>query len=106
MKYVVFLAVALGTVLLFLLSRASSNTAAFSQNYTLLLVLNLGVARIADGVDRLPAMGAVEEAQGARVRHQADAAHAVDVCSHGGAAGHAGVWRVGAVPQQEHRILV
>lgn len=44
MKYVVFLAVALGTVLLFLLSRASSNTAAFSQNYTLLLVLNLGVA--------------------------------------------------------------
>lgn len=44
MKYVVFLAVALGTVLLFMLSRASSNTAAFSQNYTLLLVLNLGVA--------------------------------------------------------------
>ncbi|MFA5241624.1 MAG: ATP-binding protein [Sulfuricella sp.] len=44
MKYVVFLAVALGTVLLFLLSRASSNTAAFSQNFTLLLVLNLGVA--------------------------------------------------------------
>lgn len=44
MKYVVFLAVSLGTVLLFLLSRASSNTAAFSQNYTLLLVLNLGVA--------------------------------------------------------------
>ena len=44
MKYVVFLAVALGTALLFLLSRASSNTAAFSQNYTLLLVLNLGVA--------------------------------------------------------------
>lgn len=44
MKYVVFLAVALGTVLLYLLSRASSNTAAFSQNYTLLLVLNLGVA--------------------------------------------------------------
>lgn len=44
MRYVVFLAVALGTVLLFLLSRASSNTAAFSQNYTLLLVLNLGVA--------------------------------------------------------------
>jgi nitrogen fixation/metabolism regulation signal transduction histidine kinase len=44
MRYVVFLAVALGTVLLFLLSRASSNTAAFSQNYTLLLVLNLAVA--------------------------------------------------------------
>ncbi len=44
MRYVVFLTVALGTVLLFLLSRASGNTAAFSQNYTLLLVLNLGVA--------------------------------------------------------------
>ena len=44
MRFVVFLAVALGTVLLFLLSRASSNTAAFSQNYTLLLVLNFGVA--------------------------------------------------------------
>lgn len=44
MRHVVFLAVALGTVLLFLLSRASSNTAAFSQNYTLLLVLNLAVA--------------------------------------------------------------
>lgn len=44
MRYVVFFAVALGTVLLFLLSRASSNTAAFSQNYTLLLALNIGVA--------------------------------------------------------------
>lgn len=44
MRHVVFLTVALGTVLLFLLSRASSNTAAFSQNYTLLLVLNFGVA--------------------------------------------------------------
>ncbi|MDP2828696.1 MAG: ATP-binding protein [Sulfuricellaceae bacterium] len=44
MRYVVFLAVALGAVLLYLLSRASGNTAAFSQNYTLLLVLNLGVA--------------------------------------------------------------
>ncbi len=44
MRYVVFLAVALGAVLLFLLSRASGNTAAFSQNFTLLLILNMGVA--------------------------------------------------------------
>lgn len=40
MKYIVVLCISLGAVLLYLLSSASANTAAFSQHYTLLLVLN------------------------------------------------------------------
>ncbi len=44
MKYIVFVCVALGAVLLYLLSHASANTAASGQNYTLLLGLNLALA--------------------------------------------------------------
>lgn len=44
MKYIVFVCVALGAVLLYLLSHASANTAASGQNYTLLLGLNIGLA--------------------------------------------------------------
>lgn len=40
MKYILYLCVALGGVALYLLSKASANTAAFSQHYTLLLGLN------------------------------------------------------------------
>lgn len=40
MKYVLYLCVALGAVALYLLSNASSNTAEFSQYYTLLLGVN------------------------------------------------------------------
>lgn len=40
LRYVVIACVSLGAVLLYLLSRASSNTAAFGQHYTLLIVLN------------------------------------------------------------------
>ena len=44
MRYVVGLSIALGSVLLYLLWRASSNTALFAQHYTLLIVLNSVVA--------------------------------------------------------------
>lgn len=41
MRYVAFLCAGLGVLLLYLLSRASSNTAASANSYTLLLVLNV-----------------------------------------------------------------
>lgn len=44
MKYVVFIAIALGAVLLYLLSHASANTAVSGQNYTILLALNIVLA--------------------------------------------------------------
>jgi nitrogen fixation/metabolism regulation signal transduction histidine kinase len=44
MKYIVFIAAALGAVLLYLLSHASANTASSGQNYTLLLACNIGLA--------------------------------------------------------------
>ena len=50
LRYVVIACVALGAVLLFLLSRASSNTAAFGEHYTLLIVLNSLLAVILAGL--------------------------------------------------------
>ncbi len=44
MRYVIGLSIALGSVLLYLLWRASSNTALFAGHYTLLIVLNTVVA--------------------------------------------------------------
>ena len=44
MKYVVFIGIALGAVLLYLLSHASANTAVSGQNYTILLALNIALA--------------------------------------------------------------
>ncbi len=44
MKYVVFIAIALGAVLLYLLSHASANTAVSGQSYTVLLALNVVLA--------------------------------------------------------------
>ena len=44
LRYVVIACVGLGAVLLYLLSRASSNTAAFGEHYTLLIVLNVLLA--------------------------------------------------------------
>ncbi|MDR2875632.1 MAG: HAMP domain-containing protein [Methylobacillus sp.] len=44
MKYVVFVSVALGAILLYMLSHASANTAVSGQNYTVLLALNLALA--------------------------------------------------------------
>jgi PAS domain S-box-containing protein len=41
LRYVVLACVGLGAVLLYLLSRASSNTASFGEHYTLLIVLNI-----------------------------------------------------------------
>jgi len=46
LRYVVITCVGLGAVLLYLLSRATSNTAAFGQHYTLLIVLNVLLAVI------------------------------------------------------------
>jgi len=43
-KYVVFIAIALGAVLLYLLSHASANTAVSGQSYTVLLALNIVLA--------------------------------------------------------------
>ena len=40
LQYIVILCISLGVVLLYLLSKASANTAAFTENYTLLLGLN------------------------------------------------------------------
>lgn len=50
MRYVVGLSVAIGSVLLYLLWRASSNTALFAENYTLLIVLNSVVAALLLGL--------------------------------------------------------
>ena len=44
MKYIVFISASLGAVLLYLLSRASANTAASGNYYTVLLVLNIALA--------------------------------------------------------------
>jgi nitrogen fixation/metabolism regulation signal transduction histidine kinase len=44
MKYIVFISAALGAALLYLLSRASANTAATGNHYTILLVLNIALA--------------------------------------------------------------
>jgi nitrogen fixation/metabolism regulation signal transduction histidine kinase len=44
MKYIVFISAALGTVLLYLLSHASANTAVSGQKYTVLLELNIALA--------------------------------------------------------------
>lgn len=44
MKYVVFIGIVLGAVLLYLLSHASANTAVSGQNYTILLALNIALA--------------------------------------------------------------
>ncbi|HEY3327854.1 MAG TPA: PAS domain-containing sensor histidine kinase, partial [Novimethylophilus sp.] len=44
MKYVVFIGIALGAVLLYLLSHASANTAVSGQSYTILLALNVVLA--------------------------------------------------------------
>jgi PAS domain S-box-containing protein len=43
-KYVVFIGIALGAVLLYLLSHASANTAVSGQNYTFLLAFNIVLA--------------------------------------------------------------
>ena len=50
LRYVVIACVALGAVLLFLLSRASSNTAGFGEHYTLLIVLNSLLAVVLAGL--------------------------------------------------------
>lgn len=44
MKYIVFISASLGAVLLYLLSRASANTAASGNYYTVLLALNIALA--------------------------------------------------------------
>lgn len=50
MRYVVGFSITLGTVLLYLLWRASSNTALFAEHYTLLIVLNAVVATLLLGL--------------------------------------------------------
>ena len=50
LRYIVLACVGLGAVLLYLLSRASSNTAAFAEHYTLLLVLNVLLALVLVGL--------------------------------------------------------
>lgn len=50
LRYVVIACVGLGAVLLYLLSRASSNTASFGQHYTLLIVLNSLLAVVLAGL--------------------------------------------------------
>lgn len=50
MKYIVFIGIALGAALLYLLSHASANTAASGQNYTLLLGLNIALAASLTGL--------------------------------------------------------
>ncbi len=50
LRYIVIACVGLGAVLLYLLSRASSNTAAFGQYYTLLVGLNVGLALVLAGL--------------------------------------------------------
>jgi nitrogen fixation/metabolism regulation signal transduction histidine kinase len=44
MKYIIFICAGLGVLLLYLLSRASANTAASGDNYTILLALNILIA--------------------------------------------------------------
>ena len=50
MRYIVGLSIAIGSVLLYLLWRASSNTALFAEHYTLLVVLNSVVAALLLGL--------------------------------------------------------
>ncbi|MEO1766520.1 sensor histidine kinase [Thiobacter aerophilum] len=50
MRHIVGFSIALGTVLLYLLWRASSNTALFAEHYTLLIVLNAVVATLLLGL--------------------------------------------------------
>ncbi|MDP1681521.1 MAG: PAS domain-containing sensor histidine kinase, partial [Burkholderiales bacterium] len=50
LRYIVLASVGLGAVLLYMLSRASSNTAAFAEHYTLLLVLNVLLAAVLVGL--------------------------------------------------------
>jgi len=50
LRYVVIACVGLGAVLLYLLSRASSNTASFGEHYTLLIVLNVLLAVVLAGL--------------------------------------------------------
>jgi len=50
LRYVVIACVGLGAVLLYLLSRASSNTASFGEYYTLLIVLNIVLAVVLAGL--------------------------------------------------------
>ena len=50
LRYIVLASVGFGAVLLYLLSRASSNTAAFAEHYTLLLVLNVLLAAVLIGL--------------------------------------------------------
>ncbi|MBT9613143.1 MAG: HAMP domain-containing protein [Burkholderiales bacterium] len=50
LRYIVLASVGLGAVLLYLLSRASSNTGAFAEHYTLLLVLNVVLAAVLAGL--------------------------------------------------------
>jgi len=49
-RYIVGLSIAIGSVLLYLLWRASSNTALFAEHYTLLVVLNSVVAALLLGL--------------------------------------------------------
>jgi nitrogen fixation/metabolism regulation signal transduction histidine kinase len=46
MKYIIFICAGLGVLLLYLLSRASANTTATGDNYTILLALNILIALI------------------------------------------------------------
>ena len=46
MKYIVFISIVLGAILLYLLSLASANTAASGSYYTLLLALNIALALV------------------------------------------------------------
>jgi len=50
LRYVVLACVGLGAVLLYLLSRASSNTASFGEHYTLLIALNILLAAVLAGL--------------------------------------------------------
>ena len=50
LRYVVIACVGLGAVLLYLLSRASSNTASFGEHYTLLIILNSMLAVVLAGL--------------------------------------------------------
>ncbi len=106
MKYLIALILLLGAVMLYLLSSASSNTPMFARDLPLLLFCGVAVVLGADGAGWLPAAGVAPAAGGGSVRLEADVAPGAVVLAGGGAAGCAGVRRVGAVPEQEHRVLV
>ena len=50
LRYVVLACVGLGAVLLYLLSRASTNTTSFGEHYTLLIALNIGLVVVLAGL--------------------------------------------------------